>query len=89
MFGMGWLGYFMMRNNIPAAPFLIAFILGPLLEDNFRQAMLMSNGDPQILFRSWITWFFWAVTLITIGALIRTGLHQRSAASGLKVASKD
>ena len=46
MFGMGWLGYFMMRNNIPAAPFLIAFILGPLLEDNFRQAMLMSNGDP-------------------------------------------
>ncbi|MFA9475627.1 MAG: tripartite tricarboxylate transporter permease [Filomicrobium sp.] len=89
MFGMGWLGYFMMRNDIPAAPFLIAFILGPLLEDNFRQAMLMSNGDPQILFRSWITWFFWAVTLITIGALIRTGLHQRSAASGLKVASKD
>ncbi len=89
MFGMGWLGYFMMRNNIPAAPFLIAFILGPLLEDNFRQAMLMSNGDPQILFRSWITWFFWAVTLITIGALIRTGLHQRSAASGLKFASKD
>ncbi len=89
MFGMGWLGYFMMRNNIPAAPFLIAFILGPLLEDNFRQAMLMSNGDPQILFRSWITWFFWAVTLITIGALIRTGLHQRAAASGLKVASKD
>jgi len=89
MFGMGWLGYFMMRNNIPAAPFLIAFILGPLLEDNFRQAMLMSNGDPQILFRSWITWFFWAVTLITIGALIRTGLHQRSAASVLKVASKD
>jgi putative tricarboxylic transport membrane protein len=89
MFGMGWLGYFMMRNNIPAAPFLIAFILGPLLEDNFRQAMLMSNGDPQILFRSWITWFFWAVTLITIGALIRAGLHQRSAASGLKVASKD
>jgi len=89
MFGMGWLGYFMMRNNIPAAPFLIAFILGPLLEDNFRQAMLMSNGDPQILFRSWITWFFWAVTLITIGALIRAGLHQRSAALGLKVASKD
>jgi len=89
MFGMGWLGYFMMRNDIPAAPFLIAFILGPLLEDNFRQAMLMSNGDPQILFRSWITWFFWAVTLITIGALIRTGLHQRAAASGLKVASKD
>lgn len=81
MFLMGWLGYFMMRNDIPAAPFLIAFILGPLLEDNFRQAMLMSNGAPEILFRSWITWFFWAVTFITIAALIRTGLRARSEAA--------
>ncbi|MEQ8824871.1 MAG: tripartite tricarboxylate transporter permease [Filomicrobium sp.] len=84
MFAMGWLGYMMMRFGMPAAPFLIAFILGPLLEDNFRQAMLMSNGDLQILFRSWITWFFWAVTLATVIALIRTGLQQRAEAKALK-----
>jgi putative tricarboxylic transport membrane protein len=36
MFAIGALGYFMLRTGIPAAPFLIAFILGPLLEDNFR-----------------------------------------------------
>ncbi len=47
MFAMGWVGYFMLRCNVPAAPFLIAFILGPLLEDNFRQAMLMSGGSPR------------------------------------------
>ncbi len=78
MFLMGWVGYFMLRNDIPPAPFLIAFILGPLLEDNFRQAMLMSNGAPQILFRSYITWFFWATTIITIAALVRTGLRART-----------
>jgi putative tricarboxylic transport membrane protein len=81
MIVMGWLGYFMMCNRIPAAPFLIAFILGPLLEDNFRQAMLMSNGSPVILFRSPITWIFWALTAITVAALIRTGMRQRAEAA--------
>ena len=84
MFAMGWLGYFMMRNNIPAAPFLIAFILGPLLEDNFRQAMLMSGGSGTILFRSPITWFFWALTALTVAALIRSGLQQNAAAKYLR-----
>ncbi|WP_246081563.1 hypothetical protein [Nocardioides litoris] len=29
-----------------AAPLLLGFVLGPLLEDNFRRAMLISQGDP-------------------------------------------
>ncbi len=71
MFAMGWIGYLMMRAHIPPAPFLIAFILGPLLEDNFRQAMLMSGSDLSILFRGPITWFFWTLTLITVVAIAR------------------
>ncbi len=75
MFAMGWVGYVMMRYQVPAAPFLIAFILGPLLEDNFRQSMLMSGSDPSILLRGPITWFFWTVTVITIVAIIRAGFR--------------
>lgn len=77
MFVMGWLGYVMMRNRIPAAPFLIAFILGPLLEDNFRQSMLMSGSDPLILFRGPITWAFWTLTAITVFAITRSTLRQK------------
>lgn len=77
MFVMGWVGYVMMRYDIPAAPFLIAFILSPLLEDNFRQAMLMSGGDPGILFRGPITWFFWALTAFTVVAVIRGAMRAR------------
>lgn len=77
MFAMGWVGYLMARLRIPAAPFLIAFILGPLLEDNFRQAMLMSGGSPAILLSSPITWFFWALTAITVAAIARSGLRLR------------
>ncbi len=73
MFVMGWVGYLMMRNEVPAAPFLIAFILGPLLEDNFRQSMLMSGSNPLILFRGPITWFFWGLTAITVFAIVRAG----------------
>lgn len=75
MFVMGWVGFVMLRNDIPAAPFLIAFILGPLLENNFRQAMLMSGNSPDILFRRPITWFFWALTLLTMVAIVRAGIR--------------
>ena len=76
MFLMGGLGFMMYRFNIPPAPFVIAFILGPLFEDNFRQAMLMSGGDFAILLRSPITWFFWLATLVTLVAL--TGIWRRA-----------
>jgi putative tricarboxylic transport membrane protein len=79
MFVMGWVGFAMMRLHIPAAPFLIAFILGPLLEDNFRQAMLMSGGSPEILLRGPITWFFWTLTVIAIVAITRGTLLARRA----------
>lgn len=76
MFAMGWLGFLMLRFAIPPAPFLIAFILGPLLEDNFRQAMLMSGSSPDILFRSPITWFFWGLTSLTVFAVVRSGFRR-------------
>ncbi|MDB2407976.1 tripartite tricarboxylate transporter permease [Jannaschia sp.] len=72
MFAMGWVGYVMLRARIPPAPFLIAFILGPLLEDSFRQSMLMSGSDPTILLRGPITWFFWALTLLVVVAIVRS-----------------
>ncbi|WP_104020405.1 tripartite tricarboxylate transporter permease [Roseovarius nitratireducens] len=75
MFAMGWVGFVMGRYHIPAAPFLIAFILGPLLEDNFRQSMLMSGGSPDILLRGPITWFFWTLTVISIVAITRGTLR--------------
>ncbi|GMG84859.1 tripartite tricarboxylate transporter permease [Paralimibaculum aggregatum] len=80
MFAIGWLGFLMMRYGVPAAPFLIAFILGPLLEDNFRQSMLMSGGSPEILFRSPITWVFWGLTAITATAIAMAGLKAMSRA---------
>jgi Uncharacterized protein conserved in bacteria len=39
----GLLGYFMRKGGFDVAPFIIAFILGPIMERAFRQSLLMSQ----------------------------------------------
>jgi len=75
---MGLVGYAMLRLDIPTAPFLIAFVLGPLLEDNFRQSLLLSEGDLSILLRSPICMVFWALTVITLAMLVRSHFKKGS-----------
>ena len=70
MFVMGIVGFGMLRLGIPAAPFLIAFILGPLLEDNFRRSLRLGDGDWTIFFQGWITWFFWGLTVLTLVLIV-------------------
>lgn len=47
----GILGYLMKRYNFEAAPLVLAFVLGPMMEGSFRQALIMSpTGSISILF---------------------------------------
>ncbi|KPF69536.1 hypothetical protein IP84_05930 [beta proteobacterium AAP99] len=41
----GLIGYLFMRLHLEAAPLLLGFILGPMLEENFRRALLLSHGS--------------------------------------------
>src|SRR5690349_88606 len=41
----GLMGYLMMRLELDAAPLMLGFILGPMLEENFRRALLLSRGS--------------------------------------------
>ena len=45
LYTMGVMGFFMRRYDFPTAPVIIGMILGPLAEQNFRQAMTISQGD--------------------------------------------
>lgn len=67
----GLLGFAMLRTNVPAAPFLIAFVLGPLLEDNFRQALLLSQGSLDIFVRNEICILFWILTALSVFLILR------------------
>jgi len=44
----GLLGYVCMKLECEPAPMILGFILGPLMEENLRRAMLLSRGDPTV-----------------------------------------
>ena len=44
----GVLGYFLIRMGCEPAPLLLGFVLGPLLEENLRRALIISRGDPSV-----------------------------------------
>ncbi|MGZ8425646.1 MAG: tripartite tricarboxylate transporter permease [Candidatus Binatia bacterium] len=60
----GIVGYVFSKLGAEPAPMLLAFILGPLMEEYLRRAMLLSRGDPMVFLRRPIS-----ATLLTLAAL--------------------
>ena len=46
--GFGLLGYLFIKLECEPAPLLLGFVLGPMLEDNFRRALTIARGDPTV-----------------------------------------
>jgi TctA family transporter len=44
----GVLGYVLIKLDFEPAPLLLGFVLGPMLEENLRRAMIISRGDPTV-----------------------------------------
>jgi TctA family transporter len=67
----GVLGYLWLKMECEPAPLMLGFILGPLMEENLRRAMLLSRGDPLVFFQRPIsaTMLIVAIILLTIIAL--------------------
>jgi putative tricarboxylic transport membrane protein len=42
----GLFGYLLVKLDCEPAPLLLGFVLGPMLEEHFRRAMVLSRGDP-------------------------------------------
>jgi putative tricarboxylic transport membrane protein len=60
----GLLGYFMRVFGYPIAPVVVGLILGPMAEQQLRRALSISQGDPSVLFSSWIS-----ATLLVLAAV--------------------
>ncbi len=44
----GLFGYWLVKHDFEPAPLVLAFVLGPLMEENLRRAMLIARGDPSV-----------------------------------------
>jgi TctA family transporter len=60
----GILGYLFSKLRMEPAPLLIGFVLGPMMEEHLRRAMLLSRGDPSVFIDRPIS-----ATLLGIGAI--------------------
>src|SRR5512139_3085540 len=58
------LGYIFVKLDCEPAPMLLAFILGPMMEEYMRRALLLSRGDPTVFVTRPIS-----AALLTLGAL--------------------
>jgi putative tricarboxylic transport membrane protein len=45
MIAFGIIGYFMRKLGYEPAPLVLAFVLGPMLENNLRKSLILSQGD--------------------------------------------
>jgi TctA family transporter len=55
------LGYICIKLDFEPAPLILGFVLGPMMEENFRRAMLISRGDPSVFVTEPISMAFLAL----------------------------
>jgi len=62
----GVLGYLMQVFRYPPAPLILGFVLGPMLEENFRRSMVLARGDFFTFFQRPIS----GVVMVLVAALL-------------------
>jgi TctA family transporter len=69
-----------MRLECPPAPMLLGFVLGPLMEENIRRALLISRGDPTVFVTRPISLGFVIATVLVIIVMLAPAVKARRAA---------
>jgi putative tricarboxylic transport membrane protein len=72
-------GFLWIKLGFNPAPMLLGFVLGPMLEENLRRAMLMSQGDPSVFVRRPISLVFIIVTVLILLVLVVPAIRKRRA----------
>ena len=80
----GLLGWIFAALDFQVAPILLGYVLGPMVEENFRRALLLSRGDMLVFIQRPISGSFIAVCTLMVGLqlffAIRGSLRKRRAA---------
>ena len=58
---------------------LLGFVLGPMLEENLRRALLLSRGDPSVFFTRPISLSFMIATILILFTMAAPAVRKRRA----------
>ena len=64
------LGYIFYQLRCEPAPLILGFVLGPMMEENLRRAMLLSRGDATVFFTSPISAVLLAAAALLLAATL-------------------
>jgi TctA family transporter len=73
----GVLGYVFGKFKCEPAPMILAFVLGPLVEENLRRALLISRGDPSVFVTRPISAAFLAATVLLLLVMIVPSVRKK------------
>jgi TctA family transporter len=66
----GVLGYVLVKLECEPAPLLLGYVLGPLLEENLRRALLIARGDPSVFFTRPLSLAFMIATALILVVMV-------------------
>ena len=73
----GVFGYVCLKLESEPAPLMLGFILGPLMEENLRRAMLLSRGDPAVFFQRPISATLLVIAIIMLGIIALPAIRSK------------
>jgi len=75
--GFGLLGYWLIKQDFEPAPMLLGLVLGPLMEDNLRRALMIARGDVTVFVTRPLSASLLAVALLLLILAILPSLRRK------------
>ena len=79
----GFVGYLFMRLELDPAPLMLGFILGPMLEENFRRALLLSRGHFSVFMTRPISATLFGMIVVVVVWQLLSSLSRRTQPAAL------
>ena len=73
----GVLGYVLAKLDCPPAPMVLGYVLGPMMEEYMRRALLLSGGDAMVFFRSPLSLFFIASAVLLLTSMAMPAVRRK------------
>jgi putative tricarboxylic transport membrane protein len=73
----GILGHIFIQLECEPAPLILGLVLGPMMEENLRRALLLSRGDPTVLLTKPISAGFLIAAVILLGIVLAPAIRRK------------
>ena len=71
------IGYFLVKHDFEPAPMILGFVLGPLMEENLRRAMLIARGDASVFVTRPISAVLLAISAVMLALAVLPMIRAR------------